>query len=136
MSAVVGAGLVACTWAWAVQPAAKPEASPGGKPAAATSAAPEGPGQPPKPGYGPATALSPQGIGMLIQALQKSPGCLGVDSAQMSSGKNTIFAWFDSKQSALAWYNNPAHQAMASAANPGRDKARVPMADVQDELAR
>lgn len=50
----------------------------------------------------------------LIQGLRSTPGCLGVDAGQMGSGKNVIFAWFENKAAALAWYRSDVHrQAMA-----------------------
>ena len=39
-----------------------------------------------------------------------SPGCLGVEVAKTASGKSVIFAWFEDKKAALAWYKNDVHQ--------------------------
>lgn len=47
----------------------------------------------------------------LVAALQASPGCLGVDTGEIQSGKGAIFAWFEDKQAVLNWYNSPVHEA-------------------------
>jgi hypothetical protein len=53
--------------------------------------------------------------GELVAALQKSPGCLGVETGGLRSGKVAIFAWFKDKESLLTWYRSDVHQgAMAS----------------------
>lgn len=46
----------------------------------------------------------------LIEGLRSTPGCLGVDAGQMASGKNVIFAWFENKAAALAWYRSDVHK--------------------------
>jgi len=46
----------------------------------------------------------------LAAALKESPGCLGVEVARTASGKSVIFAWFEDKKAALAWYNSDTHR--------------------------
>gem|GEM_PF-6929611 len=55
----------------------------------------------------------------LISALKKSPGCLGLESARTSSGKNVIFCWFKDKKSVMAWYYSDAHQILMGGSFPG-----------------
>ena len=49
---------------------------------------------------------------MLIAGLKQTEGCLGVDSAQTSSGKNVIMAWFEDAEAVRRYYNHPTHIAM------------------------
>src|SRR5262245_16247020 len=51
----------------------------------------------------------------LVVALKSSPGCLGVETGQMNSGKVTIFAWFEDKKAVLDWYYGDAHQSAMGA---------------------
>lgn len=44
--------------------------------------------------------------------LMATKGCLGVESATTSSGKNVIFAWFKDRKACLRWYYSDMHQAM------------------------
>jgi hypothetical protein len=37
----------------------------------------------------------------LVAGLKATSGCLGVETAQSSSGKNVIFAWFEDKKAAI-----------------------------------
>ena len=46
----------------------------------------------------------------LEEGLRSTPGCLGVETAQTSSGKSVIFAWFEDKQAVMKWYNSDMHQ--------------------------
>jgi hypothetical protein len=49
----------------------------------------------------------------LIPALKATPGCLGVETARTSSGKNVIFACFENRGAVMKWYYSDAHQADA-----------------------
>jgi quinol monooxygenase YgiN len=69
----------------------------------------------------------------IVEALQASPGCLGVETAQTASGKNVIFAWFEDKQAALAWHNSDAHQRMMDRFFPERPQERTPMEHIADD---
>lgn len=68
----------------------------------------------------------------LVAGLKAVPGCLGVETARTSSGKQVIFAWFENKTAALAWYYSEVHQAVSHGAFPNAP-ARTPMADVPDD---
>lgn len=67
----------------------------------------------------------------LVGALKATPGCLGVDTARTSSGKQVIFAWFENKQAVLNWYYSDTHQAVKNMFAPG--SGRTPLADVPDD---
>src|SRR5438876_189723 len=68
----------------------------------------------------------------LVSGLKATPGCLGVETARTSSGKQVIFAWFENKTAALAWYNSDTHRSVQKVFAPG-SPARTPMADVPDD---
>jgi hypothetical protein len=68
----------------------------------------------------------------LPKLIQATPGCLGVETAMTQSGKMVIFAWFENKKAALAWYYSQTHQALTKMAGGGTSQ-RVPMADVPDD---
>src|SRR5262245_56577299 len=70
----------------------------------------------------------------LIKGLKATPGCLGVDSGQMSSGKAVIFAFFENKKAAMKWYYSPTHQKAMDLLNPDRDRKHVPMRGVPDDV--
>ena len=55
----------------------------------------------------------------LIRGLKETPGCLGVETAQTTSRKNVIFAWFQDKKSALAWYNSDMHKGLMQGMGAG-----------------
>jgi hypothetical protein len=69
----------------------------------------------------------------LIGLMKATPGVLGVDAGQMMSGKQVIFAWFENKKAALAWYYSDAHQALMQQFSGGRKRPAGPMADVPDD---
>ena len=46
----------------------------------------------------------------LIGGLKATEGCLGVETARTSGGKNVIFAWFEDKKAVLRWYHSDTHQ--------------------------
>src|SRR5262245_46050837 len=79
-------------------------------------------------------AAQPQagGFSDLITALKATPGCLGVDTARTSSGKQVIFAWFENKKAALAWYYSEAHRNAVRMLAPDAPP-RTPMAGVPDD---
>ena len=68
----------------------------------------------------------------LPEALKATPGCLGVETAQTSSGKMVIFAWFENKKAALAWYYSQTHQMLVKMGG-GATRPRGPLADVPDD---
>ena len=69
----------------------------------------------------------------LVSGLKATPGCLGVETARTTSGKNVIFAWFENKQAVLNWYNSPMHQALLSQFGGGRRRPGGPLTGVPDE---
>jgi heme-degrading monooxygenase HmoA len=74
-------------------------------------------------------------FGDLAGALKASPGCLGVESARTSSGKQVIFAWFENKKAAMTWYLSDFHQDLMQKFFPNEKSDRKPLADVIDETA-
>jgi len=68
----------------------------------------------------------------LVGALKATPGCLGVETARTSSGKQVIFAWFENKKAVLKWYYSDTHQSVKKMFAPGSGE-RTPMADVPDD---
>ena len=69
----------------------------------------------------------------LPEAIKATPGCLGVETAQTSSGKMVIFAWFENKKAALAWYYSQTHQMLVKMGGGEAPRPRGPMADVPDD---
>lgn len=82
-----------------------------------------------QPGQGGAMAGFPD----LVKGLKETPGCLGVETAQTSSGKLVIFAWFEDKKAAMAWYKSDMHTG-AMEQFFGGPSGRAPMADVPDDV--
>jgi hypothetical protein len=80
-------------------------------------------------------APSGQSMGQrLVQGLKNSPGCLGVDAAETESGRNVIFAWFENKAAAMAWYNSPMHIFMRKSFADPSGVEREPMAGIPDDV--
>jgi hypothetical protein len=82
----------------------------------------------------PAAGQPPAGGGLsdLVSALKATPGCVGVETARTSSGKQVIFAWFENKKAALTWYYSETHRNAVRMLAPDAP-ARTPMADVPDD---
>ena len=72
------------------------------------------------------------GLPDLVAALKATPGCLGVETARTSSGKQVIFAWFENKKAVLTWYYSDTHRSVQKMFAPG-SPARTPMAGVPDD---
>lgn len=70
---------------------------------------------------------------MLIEGLKASPGCLGVETAQTSSRKNVIIAWFKDAPAARQWYYNPVHQRMMGTVEGANDD-KQPLEHVPDKV--
>lgn len=97
--------------------------------------APQPPAQPPT-GAPPAdrSAAQPPDIGaMLIKGLRATPGCLGTESARTISGKAVIFAWFENKKAALAWYKSDAHQQAMDLFQLDADPKHIPLEGIPDD---
>ena len=69
----------------------------------------------------------------LVGALKEVPGCLGVETARTASGKQVIFAWFEDKKAALAWYNSDTHRALMRRFFPDFKREGKPLATVPDD---
>jgi hypothetical protein len=77
----------------------------------------------------PAPPALAQAAARLIPALKASPGCLGVEVGSTISGKQVIFAWFESKQALQHWYYSDTHtmlMSLAGASPSGAAMATVP----------
>jgi hypothetical protein len=85
------------------------------------------------PAADPPASEVPAGFQILVGALKASPGCLGVETARTTSGKLAIFAWFEDKKAALAWYNNPVHQQAMKRFLPDAKRHGKPLAGVPDD---
>jgi hypothetical protein len=83
-------------------------------------------------GQPPAGGPPSGGLPDLVGALKATPGCLGVETARTSSGKQVIFAWFENKKAVLNWYYSDTHRMAQKMLGPG-SPARTPMADVPDD---
>src|SRR5262245_19485939 len=86
-------GLVALGAAWAQGPAAQE------RPQAKVTPKSQAPGR-----------GGLQGFPDLVKGLKETPGCLGVETARTSKGKNVIFAWFRDKKAVTKWYFSETHQ--------------------------
>jgi hypothetical protein len=76
----------------------------------------------------------PNGFPDLVGALKATPGVLGVDAARGTmNGKMVIFAWFENKKAALAWYYSDAHQALMRQFSGANRRPSGPMPDVPDD---
>lgn len=72
------------------------------------------------------------GMPDLVAGLKDVEGCLGVETAQTSSGKQVIFAWFENRAAAMRWYRSPMHRGIMRSMTDAAAAPRVPMADVPD----
>jgi hypothetical protein len=70
----------------------------------------------------------------LVGGLQKTPGCLGVETARTASGKQVIFAWFENKKAVMNWYYSDTHL-LAAMSLTGSQPSSHPMAGVPDDDA-
>ena len=81
-----------------------------------------------------APSTPPNPLMDLPKAIAATPGCLGIETAMTQSGKMVIFAWFENKKAALAWYYSDTHQALVKMGSAGAPpRPRGPMADVPDD---
>ena len=82
------------------------------------------------PGHAQAPA---PGFPSVLRALRASPGCLGVETGQTSSGKQVIFAWFEDKKSLIAWYHSETHQRAMKSVFPDQTFDRQPLPDLAED---
>src|SRR5438132_12260340 len=73
------------------------------------------------------------GFPSVLGALRASPGCLGVETGQTSSGKQVIFAWFEDKKSLVAWYHSETHQRAMKSVFPDQTFDRQPLPDLAED---
>ena len=78
-------------------------------------------------------AQTPPGFPRVVEALKTSPGCLGVDTGQTASGRQVIFAWFESKKALVDWYHSDVHQRAMKTAFPEQAFDRQPLPDLPDD---
>jgi antibiotic biosynthesis monooxygenase len=69
----------------------------------------------------------------VIAAVRATPGCLGVETGQTSSGRRVIFAWFESKQALVGWYRSDVHQRAMKAVFPKQNFDREPLPDLAED---
>ena len=78
-----------------------------------------------------ALAQAPRaGFPDVVGALKVTPGCLGVETAQTSSGKRVIFAWFENKKALVDWYHSDVHQKAMKTVFPDQTFDRQPLPDL------
>jgi hypothetical protein len=75
----------------------------------------------------------PGGFPKVVGALRAWPGCLGVETAQTSSGKRVIFAWFENKKALVDWYYGDVHQKAMKTVFPNRTFDRQPLPDLPED---
>jgi hypothetical protein len=82
----------------------------------------------------PALAQAPPGgFASVVSAAKAWPGCLGVETGQMSSGKRVIFAWFENKKALVGWYHSEVHQKAMKTAFPNQTFDREPLPDTPED---
>ena len=83
----------------------------------------------------PAAAQAPPagGFGDLLKAARAHPGCLGVETGQMTNGRRVIFAWFESKKALVDWYHSDAHQRAMKSVFPNQTFDRQPLPDLAED---
>ena len=69
----------------------------------------------------------------VVGALRTTPGCLGVETGQTSSGKQVIFAWFENKTALVDWYHGDVHQKAMKRVFPGGTFDRQPLPDLAED---
>lgn len=78
-------------------------------------------------------APKPQQLPDLVAGLKATQGCLGVETARTSSGKNVIFAWFEDKKAAMRWYTSKVHMQVMSMVGPLPEGRPAPLAGVPND---
>src|SRR5207249_2353915 len=76
---------------------------------------------------------SPGGFPNVVGALKASPGVLGVETGQTASGRQVIFAWFESKKALVDWYHSDVHQRAMRSVFPGQVFDRQPLPELADD---
>lgn len=82
----------------------------------------------------PARAQAPPNrFARLVEAARAWPGCLGVETGQTASGRQVIFAWFESKKALVGWYYSDPHQRAVKTAFPNQTFDREPLPDTPED---
>lgn len=76
---------------------------------------------------------SAAGFPSVVGALRATPGCLGVETGQTSSGKRIIFAWFENKKALVGWYHSDVHQRAMKSVFPDQSFDRQPLPDLAED---
>ena len=74
----------------------------------------------------------PEFAKILVEAVQASPGSLGVKLGRTQDGTAVVFAWFENKQALVTWYKSDFHQWAMKTAFPNRTFDREPVPDVPE----
>ncbi len=74
-----------------------------------------------------------QGFPDLVSGLQAIEGVLGVETATTASGKQVIFAWFESKEAVLRWYYSDMHRGVQRAFFPDQEFG-TPLDQIPDDI--
>ncbi len=74
-----------------------------------------------------------EGFPDLVGGLQAIEGVLGVETATTASGKQVIFAWFESKAAVLRWYNSGMHRGVQRTFFPDQEFG-TPLEGVPDDI--
>lgn len=85
------------------------------------------------PAHAQETAGPPDEFPDLAAGLRAIQGNLGVETAQTSSGKQVIFAWFQDKASVLRWYYSEMHRGVQDRFFPDRPP-HEPLSHVADDV--
>jgi hypothetical protein len=73
-----------------------------------------------------------KGFPNIVTDLKAIPGCLGVETARTTSGKQVIFAWFEDKKAVLKWFHSDTHQQLMKKFFPGQEYHK-PLKHVPDD---
>ena len=71
----------------------------------------------------------------LVEAVRKTQGCLGVETASTPDGKNLIFAWWKDREALLDWYYSDAHQQAMLEFVESDDEVHDPLVHVDEETS-
>ena len=73
----------------------------------------------------------PEGFPDLVSGIKSTPGVLGVETAITPSNMQVIFAWFEDRTAALAWYYSEMHQLAQNRFLPDR-QPHEPLAHLKE----
>lgn len=70
----------------------------------------------------------------LVAGLRSTPGCLRAEGGKLMDGRVMIFGWFEDKAAVERWYYGPTHQKMLDTFYPHRNRERVALANLPDDI--